>query len=310
MACSKLLSPIKCPLEKYTEISMNSGSSKVSFELFPPKTENGISALKTTVELLKQANPHYFSVTFGANGSLQNPTYNTVNMLKSELGVAVVPHLSCVGTDKASVISIIDSYVAKGIDRLVILRGDLPSGHAMFDGDFRYASDLVHFIREEMKAPIKIDVGAYPECHPQAKNLQQDLENFKIKVDAGADAAITQYFFNIDAYENFVEQCRTMGITIPIIPGIMPITNLDQLARFSKMCGAEIPQWLTRKLQSYEGDKQSITQFGIEVVSKLCEKLLGYGVPELHFYTLNKAQPSLTILQNVSLCGEINNVAA
>lgn len=283
---------------------MKSSSSKVSFELFPPKTAQGLNNLKHTVALLNAAHPKYYSVTFGAGGSLQNPTFDAIKMLKQEFDVDVVPHITCVGIDQAQISSMIENYLAMGIDRFVILRGDLPSGHGRFDGDFRYASDLVSYIRNNIDATVKLEVGAYPECHPQAKHLQHDLQNFKIKVDAGADSAITQYFYNIDAYHHFVEQCRNMGLTLPIIPGIMPITNLEQLSRFSNMCGAEIPQWIVRKLESYGDDKAAIVEFGIEVVTKLCERLLADGAPELHFYTLNKAEPTLSILNNLSLLGE------
>ena len=288
---------------------MNSSSSKVSFELFPPKTEQSLASLKKTVAALNCAKPNYFSVTYGAGGSLQNPTFDAIKMLKQDFSVEVVPHLTCVGTDKAQIKTMLENYLAMGINRFVILRGDLPSGHGKFDGDFHYASDLVRYIRQEFDAPIKIEVGAYPECHPQAKHLAHDMDNFKTKVAAGADCAITQYFYNIDAYCYFVEQCRNMGITIPIVPGIMPITNLDQLARFSKMCGAEIPQWIVRKLESLGDDKQAIMEFGIDVVTRLCERLLAEGVPELHFYTLNRAEPTLSILKNLSLYGEKNAAA-
>lgn len=283
---------------------MNSSSSKVSFELFPPKTEQGLENLKKTVALLNRARPKYFSVTYGAGGSLQNPTFDAIKMLKQELAVEVVPHLTCVGVNKAQVKAMLENYLAMDINCFVILRGDLPSGHGKFDGDFRYASDLVRYIRQEIDAPVTIEVGAYPECHPQAKHLAHDMDNFKTKIEAGADCAITQYFYNVDAYWHFVEQSRALGITVPIIPGIMPITNLDQLARFSKMCGAEIPQWIVRKLESFGDDKQAIAEFGIEVVTKLCERLLAEGVPELHFYTLNRAEPTLSILKNLSLYGE------
>lgn len=283
---------------------MNSSSSIVSFELFPPKTQQGLDNLKNTVVALNCAHPKYFSVTYGAGGSLQNPTFDAIKMLKQELALEVAPHLSCVGVDKAQIKAMIQNYLAMDINRFVILRGDLPSGHGKFDGDFRYASDLVRYIRQEINAPVTIEVGAYPECHPQAKHMAHDLENFKTKIDAGADCAITQYFYNIDAYCHFVEQCRGMNITVPIIPGIMPITNLEQLMRFSKMCGAEIPQWIVRKLESFGDDKQAILAFGIEVVTKLCERLIEEGAPELHFYTLNRAEPTLSILKNLSLYGE------
>jgi methylenetetrahydrofolate reductase (NADPH) len=279
---------------------MNSCSSKVSFELFPPKTVDGLEKLKATVLQLNRAHPLYYSITFGAGGSVQNPTLKAVQLL-SELNVNVVPHITCVGTSKETVKSLLDDYQALGIQKLVVLRGDLPSGFASFDDEFKYAADLVHYIRNELKAPFDIAVGAYPECHPQAKHLQRDLQHFNLKINAGANKAITQYFYNIDAYRHFVKQCRALDITAPIVPGIMPITNVEQLTRFSKLCGAEVPQWIIRQLESYGDDKKAIQAFGVEVVTMLCENLLAEGVEELHFYTLNRAEPCLTILDNLGL---------
>ncbi len=272
---------------------------KVSFELFPPKSEAGTAQLIKTVQRLHAVDPEYFSVTYGAGGSTQNSTQAIVTHLKQQLHMKVTPHISCVGSTKADMQKILDYYLSIGIDRLLVLRGDLPSGYAAFDGDFRYARDLVAFIRETVKQPLTIEVAVYPECHPQAKNMQTDLHHFKEKVQAGADRAVTQYFYNADAYGYLLDECEKLGIDIPIVPGIMPIANVTQLVRFSKMCGAEIPQWIQRRLEGLNDDVVAIKAFGIEIVAQLCERLLALGAPELHFYTLNKSEATIGILHNL-----------
>lgn len=278
----------------------------VSFELFPPKSEEGLQKLKQTITSLNAANPSYYSVTYGAAGSTQKPTYDTVNLIRNDFNIPVVPHLTCVGHTQSEIKKLVQEYLDLGIDKLVILRGDLPSGYAAFDGDFRHAVDLVKFIRENFSKDLILEVAAYPECHPQAKNLQIDINHFKAKVDAGANAAITQYFYNIESYKYFVDEVREMGGTLPIIPGIMPITNLERLQRFSAMCGAEVPQWIVRRLEGYTDDPASLKAFGVEVVSNLCRRLLEEGAPELHFYTLNTVEPTLSIVENLSLSGGTN----
>ncbi|MCE5180949.1 MAG: methylenetetrahydrofolate reductase [NAD(P)H] [Betaproteobacteria bacterium] len=271
----------------------------LSFEFFPPKTPEGMDKLRATRQQLAQLNPEFFSVTFGAGGSTRDHTLETVIEIQQE-GHKAAPHLSCVGSTKESIRSILNEYKSHGIRHIVALRGDLPSGTACA-GEFRYANELVEFIRAETGDWFHIEVAAYPEFHPQAPSAQADLANFKRKVDAGADAAITQYFYNADAYFNFADECRAMGVTIPIVPGIMPINNFTQLARFSDACGAEIPRWLRLKLQGYGDDTASIRACGLDVVTGLCERLLHGGAPGLHFYTLNQAGPISTIWQRLGL---------
>ena len=270
-----------------------------SIEFFPPKTPEGADKLRETRRQLAQLKPKFFSVTFGAGGSTRDRTLETVMEIQGE-GLDAAPHLSCIGSTRENIREILDTYKSHGIRHIVALRGDLPSGVAD-PGSFRYANELVEFIRQETGDWFEIEVAAYPEMHPQARNWRDDLQNFKRKVDAGANAAITQYFFNADAYFNFVDECREMGIAIPIVPGIMPISNYAQLARFSAMCGAEIPRWLAKKLESYYDDTASIKAFGLDFITELCDRLLKGGAPGLHFYTLNQAGLTTTIWQRLGL---------
>ena len=270
-----------------------------SFELFPPQTPEGLEKLRVTRRQLAQLNPAFFSVTYGAGGTTRERTLGVALEIQAE-GQQVAPHISCVASSGASVREILDRYRAAGIRRIVALRGDLPSGMADA-GEFRHAADLVGFIRREFGATFHIEVAAYPEYHPQARNAQSDLLNFKRKVEAGADAAITQYFYNADAYFAFVEECEAAGITVPIVPGIMPINRFAQLARFSDACGAEIPRWIRHKLEGFGDDAASIRSFGLDVVTSLCDRLLRAGAPGLHFYTLNQAGPTSTIWQRLGL---------
>ena len=270
-----------------------------SFEFFPPKTAEGTEKLIKVRDTLGELNPKYFSVTFGAGGSTQQGTIDTVTSIK-EAGFDAAPHLSCVGSTKENIREILTGYMDKGINRIVALRGDMPSGtHDI--GEFRYANELVEFIRAETNDHFHIEVAAYPEFHPQSTSAEDDLNNFKRKMDAGASSAITQYFFNPDSYFRFVDDCEDLGITVPIVPGIMPITNYIQLARFSDMCGAEIPRWIRKRLESYGDDKDSIKAFGEEVISEMCHQLLEAGAPGLHFYTMNVTKPTLAIWNNLGL---------
>jgi methylenetetrahydrofolate reductase (NADPH) len=270
-----------------------------SFEFYPPKTPEGVAKLRSTWKQLGQLNPAFFSVTFGAGGSTREGTLSTVLEIRND-GHAAAPHLSCVASTRETLREVIAQYKAHGIKHIVALRGDLPSGLAM-SGEFRYASDLVRFIREETGDWFHIEVACYPEYHPQARKPQQDLAAFKAKIDAGADAAITQYFYNADAYFRFVEEARALGIDVPIVPGVMPINNFSQLARFSDSCGAEIPRWIRMKLEGFGDDSASIKAFGLDVVTELCDRLLEGGAPGLHFYTMNLAGPTSTIWQRLGL---------
>ncbi len=270
----------------------------ISFEFFPPKTPAGQEKLLSLRDELAATKPEFFSVTYGAGGSTQDGTLQTVLKLR-ESGIDAAPHLSCIGASRAELKQLLTEYKEQGIQRLVALRGDLPSGMGM-GGELRYANELVEFIRQEFGQDFILEVAAYPEAHPQAADFEQDLANFIRKCKAGADSAITQYFYNADAYFYFVDRVRAAGVNIPIIPGIMPITNYSNLARFSDACGAEIPRWIRKQLEAYGDDRASIVQFGEEVVSGLCEQLLEGGAPSLHFYTLNQAEPSLNILRNLA----------
>jgi len=270
-----------------------------SIEFFPPKTPEGMDKLRQARRQLAQLNPKFFSVTFGAGGSTRDRTLETVLEIQRE-GLAAAPHLSCVGSTGENIREILETFRANGIRHIVALRGDLPSGMAD-PGEFRYANELVSFIRQETGDWFEIEVAAYPETHPQARNYREDLLNFKRKVDAGANAAITQYFFNADAYFNFVDDCAELGVTLPIVPGIMPISNYSQLSRFSAMCGADIPRWLARKLESYSDDTASIKAFGLDFMTGLCERLIEGGAPGLHFYTLNQAGLTTTLWQRLGL---------
>ena len=270
-----------------------------SFEFFPPQTPEGMEKLVATRKLLAAHDPAYFSVTFGAGGSTQDRTLQTVAQIKAS-GSDVAPHLSCVGSTKENIRTLLNTYKTLGVDRIVALRGDLPSGMGSI-GEFHYANELVEFIRAETGDHFHIEVAAYTEVHPQARSARDDLLNFKRKIDAGADAAITQYFYNADSYFYFVDQCRKLGITTPIVAGIMPIVRYSQLARFSDMCGAEIPRWMRKTLEGCGDDNEAVQAFGLDVVTGLCEKLLAGGAPGLHFYTLNQAAPSLAIWDRLGL---------
>ena len=270
-----------------------------SFEFYPPQTPEGAEKLAVVRKQLAVLQPDYFSVTFGAGGSTRERTLEVVQQIKAE-GLEVAPHLSCVGSTRDNIRSILQTYRQLGIRRIVALRGDLPSGMAGI-GEFQYANELVSFIRAETGEYFHIEVAAYPEFHPQAKSPLDDLLNFKRKVTAGANSAITQYFYNADAYFRFIEECRKLGVTAPIIPGIMPIVRFSQLARFSDACGAEIPRWMRKTLESYGDDNESVQAFGLDVVTQLCEKLLAGGAQGLHFYTLNQAGPSLAICRRLGL---------
>ena len=272
-----------------------------SFELFPPKTEKGMEKLKTVVAELDALNPEYFSVTYGAGGSTRERTFATVDWLR-EQGIDTAPHLSCIGADAEEILDILNRYRNQGIRRIVALRGDLPSGTGLGGtGEFNYANELVEFIQANFPGEFHIEVAAYPEFHPQAENAWQDLDNFRRKVEAGASGAITQYFYNADAYWRFLEDCRRRGIDIPIVPGIMPITNYVNLARFSDACGAEIPRWLRKRLEAWGDDQASLQAYGVEVVTELCRKLLDGGAPGLHFYTMNQATAVLAIWEGLGL---------
>ncbi|MDR5868421.1 methylenetetrahydrofolate reductase [NAD(P)H] [Halomonas koreensis] len=270
----------------------------ISFEFFPPNTEAGRDKLMRTRDALAERRPRFFSVTYGAGGSTQHRTLNTVRSVR-ESGFTTAPHLSCIGSEKAALRDLLTQYREEGIDSLVALRGDLPSGMGGI-GELRYANELVEFIREETGDHFEIAVAAYPESHPQAPSFEHDLTNFARKMQAGADLAITQYFFTADAYFHFVERARALGVEAPIVPGIMPITNYAKLARFSDACGAEIPRWIRKQLEAYGDDSQAIADFGEEVISRLCQRLLDGGAPGLHFYTLNQAEPTLKVLDNIS----------
>ncbi|MDI5919549.1 methylenetetrahydrofolate reductase [NAD(P)H] [Halomonas sp. LR5S13] len=272
----------------------------VSFEFFPPNTDAGREKLVGVRDALASRGPRFFSVTYGAGGSTQDRTLNTVRMVR-ESGFTTAPHLSCIGSDKGALRELLSRYREEGIDSLVALRGDMPSGMGGGGyGQLRYANELVEFIREETGDHFEVAVAAYPESHPQAANLEQDLANFARKMKAGADLAITQYFFSAEAYFHFVDRARALGVEAPIVPGIMPITNYTKLARFSDACGAEIPRWIRKQLESYGDDSEAIGAFGEEVVSRLCQRLLDGGAPGLHFYTLNQATPCLRILDNIT----------
>lgn len=272
-------------------------SPTFSFELFPPQTPQGIEKLRLTRQQLAQYKPKFFSVTFGAGGSTRERTLETVLEIQAE-GHVVAPHLSCIGSTQQNIRAILEKYYQVGIRHIVALRGDLPSGMAQA-GEFRYASELVAFIRQEFGSSFHIEVAAYPEYHPQARSAQADFENFKRKIETGANSAITQYFYNADAYFHFVESCESAGLNIPVVPGIMPINKFSQLVRFSDTCGAEIPRWIRRKLEGYGDDSVSIQAFGLDIVTDLCERLLKAGAPGLHFYTLNSANLTSIIWQRL-----------
>jgi methylenetetrahydrofolate reductase (NADPH) len=269
----------------------------VSFEFFPPKTADGIANLRETRAQLTKFKPEFFSVTFGAGGSTTDRTKDTVFEIQAE-GNQAAPHISCISSSKEEIRELLAAYKAQGITRLVTLRGDVPSGEVSV-GDFKYANELVKFIRKETGDWFHLEVAAYPEFHPEAISAAKDMANFKRKVEAGANSAITQYFYNADAYFRFVDSCVADGITVPIVPGVMPIYNYTQLARFSGVCGAEIPRWLRLRLEAYADDMPSLRALGVDVVSELCERLLAWGAPSIHFYTLNQAGIITNILHNL-----------
>ena len=275
-----------------------SNISSVSFEFFPPRTEEGDLKLNKTIKILSQFNPEFFSVTFGAGGSTKTKTLETVLSIEASNNNGV-PHLSCISSSKEDIRSILSEYKNHDIKHLIALRGDNPSG-AISNGDFKYANELISFIREETGEYFHIQAGAYPEYHPEAESATDDLNNFKRKIEAGANSAITQFFFNVDAYFKFIEECQKKSINVPIIPGIMPIYNIKQLSRFSSNCGAEIPRWLRLKLESYDDDIQSLRDYGVDVISELCETLVQYGVPGIHFYTLNESKIVSKIINNIT----------
>lgn len=273
--------------------------TEISFEFFPPQSTDGLDKLRAVRSKLAAANPTFFSVTYGAGGSTRERTFDVVMEIAAE-GHAAAPHLSCIGSTRAGLREILATYRAQGIRRIVALRGDLPSGMADA-GEFRYANELVEFIRQETGDTFRIEVAAYPEWHPQAKSPRDDLRAFKRKVDAGADSAITQFFYNADAYAHFVAEARALGVTIPIVPGIMPIGSFSKLARFADSSGAEIPRWMRKKFESFGDDADSIRAFGLDVVTELCERLIALGAPGLHFYTLNQSILSLEIVRRLKL---------
>jgi methylenetetrahydrofolate reductase (NADPH) len=270
-----------------------------SFEFFPPKTADGVAALDQARARLAALGPDYVSVTFGAGGSTREGTLETVLACR-DAGLAVAPHLSCIGSTRESIDELLATYRAEGIGRIVALRGDLPSGMGRA-GEFRYANELVAYIRATTGDYFTLEVAAYPEFHPQAPSAQADLDNFRRKVAAGADGAITQYFYNPDAYLRFVDSCERLGLALPIVPGIMPITNYSQLARFSDMCEAEIPRWIRKRLEGFGDDRAAIRAFGHDVTAELCRRLLDAGAPGLHIYTMNRAEPTLALWQALGL---------
>jgi methylenetetrahydrofolate reductase (NADPH) len=271
-----------------------------SLEFFPPKSPEAEASLKATLQKLAPLKPKFCSVTFGAAGSTREKTFETVVDLQTTFGLEAAPHISCVASTRENMREVLNAYQSQGIRHIVALRGDMPSG-MMSAGEFRYANELVEFIRAETGDHFHIEVAAYPEMHPQAQGIDADLRNFKRKVDAGANSAITQYFFNPEAYFRFVDDCEKAGLDIPITPGIMPITNYTQIARFSEMCGADIPRWVRKRLELLGDDRAAIRAFGLEVVSDLCRRLLEQGAPGLHFYTLNQAEAVLGIWRNLRI---------
>ena len=270
----------------------------LSFEFFPAKTPEGADKLRAVRQALYAKKPQFCSVTYGAGGSTQQGTFDTVSEILAE-GMSAASHFSCIGATKAGVREQLATLKAMGVKRLVALRGDLPSGYGA-SGEFHFASELVTFIRAETGDDFHIEVAAYPEVHPQAKSAEADLQAYVDKVKAGADSAITQYFYNTDAYFRFVDEAHKRGADVPVVPGIMPITSSTQLLRFSDACGAEIPRWIRLRLQGYGDDMASIQAFGLEVVTDLCDQLITAGVPALHFYSLNQSVPTLSVLDSLA----------
>jgi methylenetetrahydrofolate reductase (NADPH) len=274
-----------------------------SFEMSPPRTPEGVAKLPAVIGQLAAVRPNYFSVTYGAGGSNQDGTYETLVKVIEHSGVEAVPHLTCVGSTRAHIAALLNRYREMGIKRIVALRGDLPATamSPSAPGDFHYANELVTFIRQTHGNAFKIEVAAYPEMHPQAPNPERDFENFRRKVEAGADAALTQLFYNADAYFDFMHRCAKAGIKIPVVPGIMPITGFANIVRFCGGCGADLPRWVRLRLEQLEDDKPALQEFGAEVVTRLCENLLRNGAPGLHFYTINQAGPTLRLWKNLAL---------
>lgn len=282
-----------------SEDSGHGANIGLSLEFFPPKTAEAANKLRDVALALKPIDPEYVSVTYGAGGSTREGSLDTVRQMLT-IFADVAPHISCIGATSAQMQELLTLYASMGIQRLVALRGDLPSGYGQ-GGEFQHASDLVRFIRQHHGDQFEIEVAAYPEIHPQARSAQDDLRFFAEKVAAGANRAITQYFFNSDSYFRFLEDTDALGVDVPIVPGIMPITNFSQLARFSDACGAEIPRWIRQRLAGFGDDTASIQAFGQEVITDLCDQLLAGGAPGLHFYTMNRAEPTLAILRNLDL---------
>jgi methylenetetrahydrofolate reductase (NADPH) len=276
---------------------------RFSFELFPPRTPESVAKLPDVVSKLAEVKPDYFSVTHGAGGSDQDGTYETLLTVARQTGVEVAPHLTCIGSTRSNVAAALDRYREAGVKRIVALRGDLPATALSPEapGEFKYASDLVCFIRETHGDHFSIEVAAYPEMHPQATNPGADFDNFCRKVECGADAALTQLFYNADAYFEFVERCDKAGLRIPIFPGIMPITSFDKTLRFCNGCGADLPRWVRLRLEELQNDRDALLDFGVNVVTRLCETLLRNGVPGLHFYTINQAAPTLRLWESLKL---------
>ncbi len=272
-----------------------------SFEFFPARIPEAVVKLETTFERLAKLNPDYFSVTFGAGGSTRDSTFKTIKNIIEKTNIEAVPHISCIGVNTDKILEVLKSYRLAGINKLITLRGDMPSGSAGSSGQLRYANELVEFIRKETGDYFHIEVAAYPEFHPQAPTANADLDNFKRKIDAGANSAVTQYFYNPDAYFRFVDSCEKLGIDIPIVAGVMPIINCFQLARFSENCGAEIPRWILKRLQAFGDDRPAIREFGIDVTTELCGNLLAGGAPGLHFYTMNHFAASEAIWNNLNI---------
>ncbi|TXH06033.1 MAG: methylenetetrahydrofolate reductase [NAD(P)H] [Nevskiaceae bacterium] len=290
---------------------MNTHPVTFSFELFPPRTPEGTAKLPAVIARLAELRPEYFSVTYGAGGSDQDGTYETVMRVVQQTGIEAAPHLTCVGSTREKIKLLLDRYRAAGIRRIVALRGDLPATAlgAQAPGELHYANELVSFIRELHGDHFHLEVAAYPETHPQATSPAADFENFRRKVAAGADVAVSQYFYNADSYFDFVERCGKAGLKIPVIAGIMPITNHAQLTRFSAACGAEIPRWVRLRLEQYQDDRQALLDFGLDVVTRLCRTLLDNGCPGLHFYTLNQSEATLRLWKNLGLPVPVSSVA-
>ena len=276
---------------------------KFSFELFPPRTPEATARLSGVIDQLAVAGPQYFSITYGAGGSTQDGTYETLVTVVKQTGAEAAPHLTCVGSTRDHIAALLDRYRQAGAKRIVALRGDLPATamSPSAPGDFHYANELVRFIRETHGDAFKIEVAAYPEMHPQASGPAADFEHFRRKVEAGADAALTQLFYNADAYFDFMDRCGKAGITIPVVPGIMPITGFANTLRFCNGCGADLPRWVRLRLDELQDDKPALLDFGLEVVTRLCKTLLENGAPGLHFYTVNQAAPTLRLWKNLGL---------